>query len=84
MKRLQLMVRVKRLNKIRKGEIHRRVMIEKTGAERRDKKVVRWFGHVDKINKERWPRKERRVEVEGSQGAKWHIFNGLHGAKETL
>ena len=41
---------------------------EETLAEKVDRRVLRWFGHVERTDEGRWPRKVRAAEVEGRQG----------------
>ena len=45
-----------------------RAVIEETLPEKVDRRVLRWFGHVERTDEERWPRKVREAEVKGRQG----------------
>ena len=58
----------KRWDGIRNKEIRRSAEIEETLAEKVDRRVLRWFGHVEKMDEERWPRKVKAAKVEGQQG----------------
>ena len=78
------MVGVTRWDRIRNEEIRRRAGIEETHAEKVDRRVLRWFGHVERMDEGRWPRKVKAAKVEGRQGRGTPRFNLLDGVKKTL
>ena len=39
--------------------------MEEILAEKIDRRVLRWFGLVESIDEERWPRKVKAAKVEG-------------------
>ena len=53
MKRLRPLVGVKRLDRVWNDEIRRRARIEETLSEKVDKRVLRWFEHVERIDEGR-------------------------------
>ena len=57
MKCLRPMVGVTKWDRIRNEEIRRRAVIEETRAEKVDRRVLRWFGHVERMDEGRWLRK---------------------------
>ena len=42
--------------------------IEETLAEKVDRRVLRWFGHVERMDEGRWLRKVKAAKVEGRLG----------------
>ena len=68
MKCLRPMVGVTRWDRIRNEEIQRKAGMEETVAEKVDRRVLRWFGHVERMDEGRWPRKVKADKVEGRQG----------------
>ena len=67
MKCLRPMVGVTRWDRIRDEEIQSTAEIEATLAEKVDRRVLQWFGHVERIDAGRWPRKVKAASVEGQQ-----------------
>ena len=65
MEYLRPMVRVTRWDRIWNEEIRRKVGIEETLAEKVDRRVLRWLGHVERMDEGRWPRKVKAAKVEG-------------------
>ena len=61
-------MRVTRWDRIRNEEIRRRAGIEETLAEKVDRRVLQWFGHVESMDEGRWPRKVKAAIVEGRLG----------------
>ena len=84
MKCLSPMVGVTRWDMIRNEEIQRRAGIEKTLAEKVDRRVLQWFGHVERMDEERWPRKVKAAQVEGRLGRGRPRFRWLDGVKRAL
>ena len=61
-------VGVTRRDMVRDEEIQRRAGIEETPVEKVDRRVLRWFGHVERMDEGRWPRKVKAATVEDHQG----------------
>ena len=67
MESLRSLVRVSRMDKVRNEEVRRRAGIERELASRADQRVLRWFGHVERMDKYRVARK---VLLAGDGGAR--------------
>ena len=78
------MVGVTRWDRIRNEEIRRRAGIGETLAEKVDRRVLRWSGHVEGMDGGRWPRKVKAAKVEGRQGRGRPRFGWLDGQKRAL
>ena len=65
MKCLRLLVGVTRWDRIRNEEIRRSAGIEQNLADNVDRSVLRWFGHVERMDEVHWPRKVKAAKVEG-------------------
>ena len=65
MKRLRSLVGVSRMGRVRNEEMRRRVGIEKELASRADQQVLRWFGHVERMDEYRMARRVLMAEVSG-------------------
>ena len=50
---------------IRNEEIRSRAGIEETLVEKVDRRVLRWFGHAERMDERRWPRKVKAAKMEG-------------------
>ena len=66
MKYLRCLVGVSRMDRVRNEEVCRRAGIERKLANRADQRVLRWFGHVEIMDKYRMARKVL-AEVNGRQ-----------------
>ena len=66
MKCLRSFVGVSRMDRVRNEEVRRRAGIERELASRADQRVLRWFGHVERMHECRMAR--RVLMVEGSGG----------------
>ena len=53
MKCLKSLVGVSRMDWVRNEEVRRRALIERELANRADQRVLRWFGHVERMNESR-------------------------------
>ena len=83
MKCFRSMVGVTKWDRITNEEIRRSEWIEETLAEKVDRRVMRWFGHVQKIDVGRWQRKVQTAKVEGQQGKGRPRFSWLDGVKRV-
>ena len=55
MKCLRSLVGVSRMDKVRNEEVRRRAGIERELASRADQRVLKWFGHVERMDEFRIP-----------------------------
>ena len=67
MKCLRSLVGVSRMDRVRNEEVSRRAGIERKLASRADQRVLRWFGHVERMDEYRMA---RRVLVAGASGGR--------------
>ena len=67
MKCLRSLVGVSRMDRVRKEEVLRRAGIERALASRADQRVLRWFGHVERMDEYRMARKVLMAEVSGGR-----------------
>ena len=65
MKCLRSLVGVSRMNRVRNEEVRRRAGIERELASRADRRVFRWFGHVERMDEYRLTRRALIAEVSG-------------------
>ena len=52
---LRSLVGVSRMNRVRNEEVRRRAGVERELASRADQRVLRWFGHVERMDQYRRP-----------------------------
>ena len=43
------------MDRVRNEEVRRRAGIERELASRADQRVLRWFGHVERMDEYQWP-----------------------------
>ena len=60
---LRRLVGVSRMDRVRNEEVRRRAGIERELASRSDQRVLRWFGHVERMNDYRMARRVLMAEV---------------------
>ena len=65
MKCLRSLVGVSRMDRFSNEEVHRRAIIERESGSRADLRVLRWFGHVERIDEYRMARRVLISEVSG-------------------
>ena len=70
---LRSLVGVSRLFRVRNDEVHRRAGIERKLASRADRRVLRWFGYVERMDDYRMARRVLMAKVsvgryEGDRG----------------
>ena len=63
MKYLRSLVGVSHMDRVRNEVVRRRVVIERELASRVDQRVLRWFGHVERMDKYRMARRVLMAEV---------------------
>ena len=62
---------------VRKEEVHRRAEIERELVSRADHRVLRYFGHVERMDEYRMARKVLKADVSG-----WRVRGRLDGSCE--
>ena len=67
MKCLGSLVGVSRMHRVRNEEVRRRSGIERELASRADQRVLRWFGHVERMDEYRLARSVLIAEVSGGR-----------------
>ena len=67
MKCLRNLVRVPRMDRVRNEEERKRARIERELATRADQRVLRWFGHVERMDDYRMARRVLLSEVSGGR-----------------
>ena len=67
MKWLRSLVGVSRMDGVRNEEVRRRAGIERELASRADQRVLRWFGHVERMDEYRMARRELMARVSGGR-----------------
>ena len=65
MKCLRSFVGVSRMDRFRNEEVRSRAEIERELASRADQRVLRWFGHVGRMDEYRMARRVLKAEVSG-------------------
>ena len=66
-KSLRSLVGVSRMDRVRNEEVRRRAGIERELANRADQKVLRWFGHVERMDDYLVTRRVLMAEVSGGR-----------------
>ena len=51
------------MDRVRNEKVRRRAVIERKLASRADQRVLRWFGHVERLNECQWGTGTRETEV---------------------
>ena len=67
MKCLRSFVGVSRMDRVRNEEVHRRAGIERELASRADQRVLRWFGHVERVDEYHMARRVLTAKVSGGR-----------------
>ena len=65
MKCLRNLVGVSLMERVRNEEVRRRTGIERELVSRADQRVLRWFGHVERMDESRMARRVLMAEVSG-------------------
>ena len=84
MKCLRSLVGVSRMDRVRNEEVRRRAGIERELAGRADQRVLRWFGHVERMDKQRMVRRVLIAEVNGGQLRGGPRLGWMDGVKVAL
>ena len=84
MKCLRSLVGVSQMDRVRKEEVRRRAGIERELASRADQRVLRWFGHVERMDEYRIARKVLMADVSGGRVGGRPRLGWLDGVKVAL
>ena len=72
------------MDRVRNEEVRRRVLIEGELASRADQRVLRWFGHVDRMDEYRMARRVLMAEVNGGRVRGRPRLGWMDGVKVAL
>ena len=72
------------MDRIRNEEVRRRAGIGKELASRVDQRVLRWFGHVERMDEGRLARRVMMAEVGGGRVQGRPRFGWMEGVKVAL
>ena len=84
MKCLKSLVGVSRMDRVGNEEARRRAGIERELASRADQRVVRWFGHVERMNEYHMTRRVLMAEVSGGRVRGRPRLGWIDGVKVAL
>ena len=84
MKCLRNLVGVSRMDRVRNEEVRRRAGIERELASRVDHIVLRWLGHVERLDESRMARRVLTAEVSGGRVRGRPRFGWIEGVKVAL
>ena len=72
------------MDRVRNEEVHRRAGIERELANREDQRVLRWFGHAEKMDENRMGRRMLMAEVSGGRVRGRPRLGWMDGVKVAL
>ena len=84
MKCLRTLVGVSRIGRVRNEEVHRRAGIERQLASRADQRLLRWFGHVERMDEYRMARRVSMAEVCGGRVRRIPRLDWMDGVRVAL
>ena len=84
MKCFRSLVGVSRMDTVRNEEVLRRAGIERELASIADQRVLRWFGHVERMDEYRMARRVLMAEVSGGRVRRRPMLGWMDGAKVAL
>ena len=64
------------INIVRNEEVRRRALIERELVSRADQRVLRWFGHVERMDEYRIARRVLKAEISGGWVQGRPMFSG--------
>ena len=76
--------RLCRVFRVRNEEVRRRAVIERELASRADQRVLRWFGHVERMDEYRIARRVLMAEVSGGRVRGRQRLTWIDGVKVAL
>ena len=84
MKCLRSLVGVSRMDRVKNDEVRRRAGIEMELASRADQRVLKWFGHVERMDEYRMARIVLKAEVSGGRVRGRPRLGWMEGVKVAL
>ena len=72
------------MDRVRNEEVRRRAGIKRELASRADQRVLRWFGHVERMDEYRTARRVLMAEVSGGRARGRLRLGGIDGVKMAL
>ena len=84
MKCLRSMTGVSRLDRVRNEVVRARTGVRRELAARVDMNVLRWFGHVERMDNERLLKKVMNAKVDGRSARGRPRFGWMDGVKRAL
>ena len=72
------------MDRVRNEEVRRRDRIERELASRADQRVLRWFGHVERMDEYRMARRVLLAEVNGGRVRRRPRLGWMDGVKVAL
>ena len=84
MKCLRSLVGVSRMDRVRNEKVRTRAGIEREIENRADQRVLRWFGHVERMDEYRLARRDLMVEVSGGRVRGRPRLGWMDGVKVAL
>ena len=84
MKCLRSLVGVSRMDRVRNEEVRRSAGIQRELASRADQRVLRWFGHVERMDEYRMARRVFMTEVSGGRVLGRPRLGWMDGVKVAL
>ena len=70
--------------RVRNEEIRRRCGLQRSLSEREEAAVLQWFGHIEKMEREKLAKKIYRAEAEGNRRRCRPRRRGMDGVKDCL
>ena len=84
MKCLRNLVGVPQMDRVRNEEVRRRAGIERELVSRAEQRVLRWFGHVERMDEYRMARRVLMAEVSGGRVRGRPRLGWMDGVKVAL
>ena len=84
MKCLRSMCGVTRMDRVRNEVVRERVGVSEKLSKRVDRKVLKWFGHVERMGNERMTKRVYVSEVEGNRGRGRPYFRRRDGVRRAF
>ena len=81
---LRSLVGVSRMDRVRNGEVRRRAGIERELASKADQRVLRWFGHLERMDEYFMARRVLMAEVSGGRVRGRPRLGRMDGVKVAL
>ena len=81
---LRSMCRLSLRDRVRNEEVRRRTGVERKLSSRVDQNVLRWFGHMERMDEERVAKRVMRSEVEGNRGRGRPNLGWMNGVMRAL